>query len=113
KKRGFTLDQSALQGWWQQIDAWRAVQCLNYQPSKDVIKPQYALERLRHFIAQDKRDCFISTEVGQHQMWAAQFMQFDKPNRWLTSGGLGTMGYGLPAAIGAQVAHPDALCIDI
>lgn len=113
KKRGFKFDQSAMQGWWKKIEEWRAVQCLNYQPSKDVIKPQYALERLRHFIEKDKRDCFISTEVGQHQMWAAQFLKFDKPNRWLTSGGLGTMGYGLPAAIGAQVAHPGALCIDV
>ena len=113
KKRGFKFDQSAMQSWWKQIEEWRAVQCLNYQPSKDVIKPQYALERLRHFIEKDKRDCFVSTEVGQHQMWAAQFLKFDKPNRWLTSGGLGTMGYGLPAAIGAQVAHPGALCIDV
>lgn len=113
KKRGFKLDQSALQSWWKQIEEWRGVKCLSYQPSKDVIKPQYALERLQHFIDKDKRDCFISTEVGQHQMWAAQFLPFNKPNRWLTSGGLGTMGYGLPAAIGAQVAHPDALCIDV
>jgi acetolactate synthase I/II/III large subunit len=113
KKRAFKLDQAALQSWWKQIEEWRGVQCLNYQPSKNVIKPQYALERLRYFIEKDKRDCFISTEVGQHQMWAAQFLKFDKPNRWLTSGGLGTMGYGLPAAIGAQVAHPDALCVDV
>lgn len=113
QKGGYTLDQPALQSWWQQIDEWRSVQCLTYQPSKNIIKPQYALERLRHFIERDKRDCYISTEVGQHQMWAAQFLKFDKPNRWLTSGGLGTMGYGLPAAIGAQVAHPNALCIDV
>jgi acetolactate synthase-1/2/3 large subunit len=113
QKGGYTLDQPALQSWWQQIEEWRGVQCLTYQPSKNIIKPQYALERLRHFIEQDKRDCYVSTEVGQHQMWAAQFLKFDKPNRWLTSGGLGTMGYGLPAAIGAQVAHPDALCVDV
>ncbi len=113
KKRGFKLDQSALQSWWKQIEEWRSVKCLTYQSSKDIIKPQYALERLQHFINKDGRDTFISTEVGQHQMWAAQFLPFEKPNRWLTSGGLGTMGYGLPAAIGAQVAHPNALCIDV
>ncbi len=113
KKRGFKLDQPAMQAWWKQIEAWRSIKCLSYQPSKDIIKPQYALERLNHFIRKDGRDTFISTEVGQHQMWAAQFLPFDKPNRWMTSGGLGTMGYGLPAAIGAQMAHPDALCIDV
>jgi acetolactate synthase I/II/III large subunit len=113
KQRGAKADQDALKAWWKQIDAWRAVKCLNYQNSDTIIKPQYALERLRDAIAKDGRDTFISTEVGQHQMWAAQFLPFDKPNRWLTSGGLGTMGYGLPAAIGAQMAHPDALCIDV
>lgn len=113
KARGFKLDQPAMQSWWKQIEAWRSVKCLSYKNSKDVIKPQYALEKLRDAIAKDKRDTFVSTEVGQHQMWAAQFLPFDKPNRWLTSGGLGTMGYGLPAAIGAQMAHPDALCIDV
>ena len=113
KKRGFKADKEAINGWWKQIEQWRAVKCLQYKNSKDVIKPQYALERLRDAIAKDGRDTFISTEVGQHQMWAAQFLPFDKPNRWLTSGGLGTMGYGLPAAIGAQMAHPKALCIDV
>ncbi len=113
KARGFKMDNTAMQGWWAQIQKWRDVKCLAYQNSNDVIKPQYALERLRDAIAKDGRDTFISTEVGQHQMWAAQFLPFDKPNRWLTSGGLGTMGYGLPAAIGAQMAHPNALCIDV
>ncbi len=113
KARGFKLDKPAMQNWWKQIEAWRSVKCLSYKNSNDVIKPQYALEKLRDAIAKDGRDTFISTEVGQHQMWAAQFLPFDKPNRWLTSGGLGTMGYGLPAAIGAQMAHPDALCIDV
>lgn len=113
KKRGFKADANAMKDWWAQIEKWRAVKCLNYQKSDEVIKPQYALERLRDAIAKDKRDTYISTEVGQHQMWAAQFLPFDHPNRWMTSGGLGTMGYGLPAAIGAQMAHPDALCIDV
>jgi len=113
KKRGFKADADAMKTWWKQIEEWRSIKCLQYKNSKDVIKPQYALERLRDAIKKDGRDTFISTEVGQHQMWAAQFLPFDKPNRWLTSGGLGTMGYGLPAAIGAQMAHPDALCIDV
>jgi acetolactate synthase I/II/III large subunit len=113
KKRKYKTDQRALQNWWKQIDQWRAKNCLAYKNDSKIIKPQYALERLRHFIAKDKRECFISTEVGQHQMWAAQFLPFDHPNRWMTSGGLGTMGYGLPAAIGAQIAHPKALCIDV
>jgi acetolactate synthase-1/2/3 large subunit len=113
KKRGFKADQDAMKNWWKQIEDWRSVKCLSYKNSDTVIKPQYALERLRAALAKDKRDQYISTEVGQHQMWAAQFLPFEKPNRWLTSGGLGTMGYGLPAAIGAQMAHPDALCIDV
>ena len=78
-----------------------------------VIKPQYAIQRLYEMTRATGRDTFISTEVGQHQMWAAQYYRFDRPNRWMTSGGLGTMGYGLPAAMGVQVAHPDALVIDI
>ncbi|GIL41092.1 acetolactate synthase 3 large subunit [Roseiterribacter gracilis] len=101
-----------IDAWWKQIEFWRARDCLRYGQTKDVIKPQYALERLRAAI-QGRDDVFISTEVGQHQMWAAQFLPFNKPNRWLTSGGLGTMGYGLPAAIGAQIANPGALCIDV
>jgi acetolactate synthase-1/2/3 large subunit len=78
-----------------------------------IIKPQYAVERLHRLCAESGRDSFITTEVGQHQMWAAQHFRFEKPNRWMTSGGLGTMGYGLPAAMGVQIAHPDALVIDI
>ena len=112
-KRGFKADADAMNDWWAQIEKWRSVKCLNYQRSDDVIKPQYALEKLQAAIEKDKRETYISTEVGQHQMWAAQFLKFNKPNRWMTSGGLGTMGYGLPAAIGAQMAHPDALCIDV
>lgn len=97
--------------WWGQIDQWRAVDCLSYHNDHKLIKPQYALERLREHIK--GLDCYITTEVGQHQMWAAQFLPFEQPNRWLTSGGLGCMGYGLPAAIGCQMAHPDALVIDV
>ncbi|HYE48207.1 MAG TPA: acetolactate synthase 3 large subunit [Azospirillaceae bacterium] len=112
KARQKRPDERALKGWWDQINFWRARDCLRYDRSSKVIKPQYALERLRAAI-EGRDDVYISTEVGQHQMWAAQFLPFQKPNRWLTSGGLGTMGYGLPAAIGAQIAHPDALCIDV
>ncbi len=98
--------------WWRQIDAWRARDCLRYDRGRrDLIKPQYALERL--YALTRERDPYITTEVGQHQMWAAQFFRFDKPYHWMTSGGLGTMGYGLPAAVGVQVAHPDALVIDV
>ena len=105
-------DGKVRQAWWRQIDAWRARDCLRYDRSRsDLIKPQYALERL-YALTRD-RDPFITTEVGQHQMWAAQFFKFDKPYHWMTSGGLGTMGYGLPAAVGVQVAHPDALVIDV
>jgi acetolactate synthase-1/2/3 large subunit len=113
KARGYKSDKEALGQWWKQIEGWRAKNCLAYKNDKKVIKPQYALERLRDAIAKDKREKYITTEVGQHQMWAAQFLPFDEPNRWMTSGGLGTMGYGLPAAIGAQIAHPDALVIDV
>ncbi len=105
------VDQVALKEWWTQIDGWRRRDCLNYNRTEEVIKPQYALERLR--AALKGKDHYISTEVGQHQMWAAQFLPFDQPNHWLTSGGLGTMGYGLPAAIGAQLAHPDAIVVDV
>ncbi len=106
-------DQKALKAWWKQIDEWRAVECLKFEQSSKVIKPQYAIQRLYEATVKSKKEVFISTEVGQHQMWAAQHFHFDKPNRWLTSGGLGTMGYGLPAAMGVQVAYPDALVIDI
>ncbi|MHA6684529.1 acetolactate synthase 3 large subunit [Mesorhizobium sp. A556] len=104
-------DKKALYPWWEQISRWRARDSLAYKPNPDVIMPQYAIERL-YELTKDM-DTYITTEVGQHQMWAAQHYHFDKPNRWMTSGGLGTMGYGLPAALGAQIAHPDALVIDI
>ena len=107
-------DRQALTAWWRQIDAWRKDDCLRYEQDMApgaIIKPQHALRRLHAACA--GRDTYISTEVGQHQMWAAQHFAFEKPNRWMTSGGLGTMGYGLPAAMGVQIAHPDALCIDI
>jgi len=100
-----------LKPWKAEIDAWRARDCFAYEPSEKIIKPQYAIERL--YALTRKRETFITTEVGQHQMWAAQFFHFDEPNHWMTSGGLGTMGYGLPAAVGVQCAHPEALVIDI
>jgi acetolactate synthase-1/2/3 large subunit len=100
-----------IEAWWTQIDKWRARDCLKYRQNGEVIKPQYAIQRL-YELTKD-RDTYITTEVGQHQMWAAQFYKFEKPNRWMTSGGLGTMGYGFPAALGVQVAHPDSLVIDI
>jgi acetolactate synthase I/II/III large subunit len=100
-----------VKAWWQQIAQWRARNSLAYRPSNDVILPQYAIQRL--FELTRGKDTYITTEVGQHQMWAAQFFGFDEPHRWMTSGGLGTMGYGLPAAVGVQMAHPDSLVIDI
>jgi acetolactate synthase I/II/III large subunit len=112
KARQYRADQKALADWWKQIEVWRSRDCLRYEATSKVIKPQYALERLRE-LTKTRDDVFITTEVGQHQMWAAQFLPFEKPNRWMTSGGLGTMGYGLPAAIGVQIAHPDALVIDV
>jgi acetolactate synthase-1/2/3 large subunit len=100
-----------LADWWARIEQWRARKGFAYRPDAQVIKPQYAVERL-YALTKD-RDTYITTEVGQHQMWAAQFYRFEEPNRWMTSGGLGTMGYGLPAAVGVQMAHPGALVIDI
>ena len=111
KKRAIKLDQVALVAWKAQIVKWKAVDCLKYRANKDVIMPQYAIQRL-YDLTKD-RDTYITTEVGQHQMWAAQFYRFEEPNRWMTSGGLGTMGYGLPAAVGVQAAHPKSLVIDI
>jgi acetolactate synthase-1/2/3 large subunit len=108
---GAKPDKKALDAWWAQIDKWRAKKSLAYSASNDIIKPQYAIERL--FALTKDRDTYITTEVGQHQMWAAQFYRFQEPNRWMTSGGLGTMGYGLPASVGVQLAHPDSLVIDI
>ena len=102
--------------WWAQIAQWQAIDCLKFRQTREkggIIKPQHALQRLQDITRELGRETYISTEVGQHQMWAAQYLRFEKPNRWLTSGGLGTMGYGLPAAMGAQIAHPDALCIDV
>jgi len=101
----------SLDTWWDRIETWRARKCFAYEQGADVIKPQYAIERL--YAATKGRNVYITTEVGQHQMWAAQYFHFDEPNRWMSSGGLGTMGYGLPAALGVQAAHPGALVIDI
>jgi acetolactate synthase-1/2/3 large subunit len=101
----------AIDAWWKEIKQWRSRDCLAYKKDDKVIKPQFALERLQE-LTKD-RDTFITTEVGQHQMWAAQFLKFDKPNHWMTSGGLGTMGYGFPSALGVQTAHPGKLVIDV
>jgi len=115
KDRGYKPKEQALSKWWQQIDQWRARDSLRFnQPTEpgSIIKPQYAIKRLVE-ATKDRDDVYITTEVGQHQMWAAQLIPFEKPNRWMTSGGLGTMGYGLPAAMGVQIAHPDALVVDV
>jgi acetolactate synthase I/II/III large subunit len=113
---GTRPNSAALAEWWQQIEAWRGIDCLRFTQNPapaSIIKPQYAIKRLYEISRELGRETFITTEVGQHQMWAAQYFRFDQPNHWMTSGGLGTMGYGLPAAMGVQVAHPDALVIDI
>ncbi|GEO12842.1 acetolactate synthase 3 large subunit [Microvirga aerophila] len=105
------IDKVALKDWTNKIEGWRARNCLAYRPSNETIKPQYAIQRLYELTK--GRETYVTTEVGQHQMWAAQYFKFEDPNRWMTSGGLGTMGYGLPAAIGAQLANPKALVVDI
>ena len=109
-------DRAALAAWWREIETWRARDCLRYSQATApgaIIKPQHAIRRLYEITRESGRETFISTEVGQHQMWAAQHFRFERPNHWMTSGGLGTMGYGLPAAMGVQIAHPEALVIDI
>ena len=112
KARGRKTNSVAINKWWGQIDEWRSVKCLSYKNSAKTIKPQFALERLEQ-LTRNRSDRFICTEVGQHQMWAAQFLGFEEPNQWMTSGGLGTMGYGFPASIGVQIAHPNALVINV
>ncbi|HKQ44540.1 MAG TPA: acetolactate synthase 3 large subunit [Rhizomicrobium sp.] len=112
KTQKHKVQAAALKDWWQQIDSWRAKKSLSYRNCDSIIKPQYAIDRL-YELTKHRQDVYITTEVGQHQMWAAQRFHFQEPNHWMTSGGLGTMGYGLPAAIGVQMAHPDALVIDI
>ncbi|MCZ8335022.1 MAG: acetolactate synthase 3 large subunit [Rhodobacteraceae bacterium] len=111
KARGSKTNKAGLTKWWKQIAEWRAVDCLSFKNSEKTIKPQHALQRLEALTK--GMDRYITTEVGQHQMWAAQFLGFEDPNRWMTSGGLGTMGYGLPASIGVQIAHPEALVINV
>jgi len=111
KARGRKVNRDGVARWWSQIEQWKAVKCLTYKGSDTVIKPQYALERLEALTK--GMDRYITTEVGQHQMWAAQYLTFEDPNRWMTSGGLGTMGYGTPASIGVQMAHPDALVVNV
>ena len=111
KKRSFKPHKTSLDKWWAQIEGWRKRDCLKFNQTGSIIKPQHAIKRLCEMTSD--RDVYVTTEVGQHQMWAAQYFDFHLPNRWMTSGGLGTMGYGLPAAAGVQVAHPDATVIDI
>ncbi len=104
-------NKQTISKWWEKIQKWRSIKSFDFVNSTDLIKPQYAVQRLYELTK--NKDTYITTEVGQHQMWAAQHYKFDKPNHWMTSGGLGTMGYGLPAAVGVQVAHPNKLVIDI
>ncbi|SFD99898.1 acetolactate synthase 3 large subunit [Roseivivax sediminis] len=111
KARGRKVNREGLQRWWAEIEDWKKTECLSFKPSEKVIRPQHAMARLEALTK--GRDRYICTEVGQHQMWAAQYLGFEDPNRWMTSGGLGTMGYGFPASIGVQVAHPDALVINV
>ncbi|MHA3977302.1 acetolactate synthase 3 large subunit [Halovulum sp. GXIMD14794] len=111
KSRGRKTKSEAVAKWWAKIEDWRAVKSLSYENSETTIKPQYALQRLEALTK--GRDRYITTEVGQHQMWAAQFLGFEDPHRWMTSGGLGTMGYGMPASVGVQIAHPESLVINV
>jgi len=111
EEKKIIFSKNKIKQWWIQINKWRSRNCLRYKNSKEIIKPQFALERLNKLT--EKLNPFITTEVGQHQMWAAQFLSFNKPKHWMTSGGLGTMGYGLPAAMGVQIAHPKELVIDV
>lgn len=111
KSRGRKTQKHGLGKWWSEIEKWRAVDCLSFKKSDTLIKPQHAMERLEALTK--GMDRYITTEVGQHQMWAAQYLGFEDPHRWMTSGGLGTMGYGLPASIGVQIAHPDALVVNV
>ena len=111
EEKKIIFSKNKIKQWWMQINKWRSRNCLRYKNSKEIIKPQFALERLNKLT--EKLNPFITTEVGQHQMWAAQFLSFNKPKHWMTSGGLGTMGYGLPAAMGVQIAHPKELVIDV
>ena len=111
KGRGSHMNEQAVDSWWDRINEWKARNCLEYRNSETRIKPQYAIQRLEALTV--GHDRYITTDVGQHQMWAAQFMTFEEPFRWMTSGGLGTMGYGLPASLGVQMAHPDSLVINV
>ena len=111
KAQSFEPQKAPLEKWWKQIEGWKERKCLAYRQNGAIIKPQHAIKRLYEMTKGS--DVYVTTEVGQHQMWAAQYFQFHQPNRWMTSGGLGTMGYGLPAAMGVQVAHPEATVIDI
>ncbi|MDE0208791.1 MAG: acetolactate synthase 3 large subunit [Boseongicola sp.] len=112
KSRGAKTDAPAVKEWWEQINEWRKIDCLKFEQTGSTIRPQYAIHRLEA-LTKDHPDRYICTEVGQHQMWAAQYMGMNDPKRWMTSGGLGTMGYGFPSSIGVQMAHPDALVINV